>query len=115
MHRRRFLRGLAGTTMALPFLEAFAPRPARAGATPTTNYAFLFAGFSIGSQDDRPQVVPADGAWNGQVTRAFQPLADEGVQDNVTLVTGLEIPVGSEAPVAGRPPVFHSTSHQVLT
>ena len=115
MHRRRFLRGLAGTTMALPFLEAFAPRPARAGATPTTNYAFLFAGFSIGSQDDRPQVVPADGAWNGQVTRAFQPLADEGVQDNVTLVTGLEIPVGSEAPAAGRPPVFHSTSHQVLT
>lgn len=112
--RRRFLRGLAGTSMALPFLEMFASRPARAGSVTTSNYAFLFAGFSIGSQDDRPQVVPADGPWNGQVTRAFTPLADEGVTDDVSLVTGLEIPVGMTSPAAGRPPVFHSTSHQVL-
>jgi hypothetical protein len=34
MDRRRFLRGVAGVAVALPFLESFAPRRARAAAPP---------------------------------------------------------------------------------
>ncbi len=111
--RRRFLRGLGGTTMALPFLEIFGPRAARAGGA-IHRYAFLFAGFSIGSYGN-DRIAPAtEGPWNGTVTRALQPLVELGVSDVVSLVSGLEIPVGTTIPTAGRPASFHSTSHQVL-
>lgn len=112
--RRRFLRGIGGTTMALPFLELFMPRRARAG-TPINRYAFLFAGFSIGSYGNDRIAPAAEGPWNGVVTRALQPLVDLGVSEDVSLVSGLEIPVGTDIPVAGRPASFHSTSHQVLS
>jgi hypothetical protein len=112
--RRRFLRGIGGSSLALPFLEIFAPRKARAG-TPINRYAFLFAGFSIGSYGN-DRIAPAtEGPWNGVVTRALQPLLDFAVSDVVSLVSGLEIPVGVDIPVAGRPAPFHSTSHQVLS
>jgi hypothetical protein len=112
--RRRFLRGIGGTTMALPFLEIFAPRKAFAG-TLAHRYAFLFAGFSIGSYGNDKIANAPVGPWNGVVTRALQPLVDLGVSDVVSLVSGLEIPVGATIPAAGRPIPFHSTSHQVLT
>lgn len=111
--RRRFLRGIGGTCMALPFLEMFAPKRAQAGGA-INRYAFLFAGFSIGSYGNDRIAPAAEGAWNGVVTRALQPLVDTGVSDVVSLVSGLSIPVGVDPPVAGRPASFHSTSHQVL-
>jgi hypothetical protein len=113
LSRRRFLRGAAGSTLALPFLEYFAPRRAHA-APRTPRYAFLFAGFSIGSYGG-DRIAPAtEGPWMGTVTRGLQPLVDRGVSDVVSLVSGLEIPVGATPPMAGRPTPFHSTSHQVL-
>jgi hypothetical protein len=111
--RRRFLRGIGGTTLALPFLEIFAPRRAYAGMLPH-RYAFLFAGFSIGSYGGDKIANAPVGPWNGVVTRALQPLLDFAVSDVVSLVSGLEIPVGITIPAAGRPVPFHSTSHQVL-
>lgn len=111
--RRRFLRGIGGSTLALPFLEYFAP--ARAGGmTVPQRYAFLFAGFSIGSYGNDRIAPAAEGPWNGEVTRALTPLLDFGVSENVSLVSGLEIPVAETAPAAGRPTPFHSTAHQVL-
>jgi len=112
--RRRFLRGVAGSTLALPFLEYFGPAHAHGGAAPQ-RYAFMFAGFSIGSYGGDRIAPAAEGPWNGTVTRALQPLVDFGVSDVVSLVSGLEIPVGETPPLAGRPTPFHSTSHQVLT
>ncbi len=111
--RRMFLRGLGGATMALPFLEYFAPARAQDLTSPM-HYAFLFAGFSIGSYGNDKIAPASEGAWNGSVTRALQPLLDFGVSDVVSLVSGLEIPVGETSPRAGRPAPFHSTSHQVL-
>jgi hypothetical protein len=113
VRRRRFLRGIGGSTLALPFLEYFGPARAHGGSAPQ-RYAFLFAGFSIGSYGG-DRIAPAtEGPWNGTVTRALQPLVDFGVSDVVSLVSGLEIPVGETPPLAGRPTPFHSTSHQVL-
>lgn len=111
--RRRFLRGLGGTCLALPFLELFMPKRVHAGGKPT-RYAFMFAGFSIGSYGGDRIAPAAEGAWNGATTRGLQPIVDIGVDDVVSLVSGLEIPVGIDPPVAGRPASFHSTSHQVL-
>jgi hypothetical protein len=111
--RRRFLRGMGGMCMALPFLEIYAPKQAIAGGV-MSRYAFLFAGFSIGSYGG-DRIAPAtEGAWNGVVTPALQPLVDHAVSDVVSLVSGLEIPVAATPPAAGRPTPFHSTSHQVL-
>lgn len=111
--RRGFLRGIGGTCVGLPFLEIFAPKPASAGAM-MARYAFMFAGFSIGSYGNDRIAPAAEGPWNGAVTPALGPLADFGVSDVVSLVSGLEIPVGATPPAAGRPTPFHSTSHQVL-
>jgi len=110
--RRRFLRGIGGTCMALPFLEMFA-KTAHAQEKPA-RYAFMFGGFSIGSNDNNRIAPTTTGPWGPTLPPALQPLTDFGVSDVVTLVSGLEIPVGNTAPAAGRPPSFHSTSHQVL-
>ncbi len=111
--RRRFLRGLGGTAMALPFLEYFAP--ARAfGAPKPFRYAFMFAGFSIGAYGN-DRIAPAvAGPWGPTPTRALQPLFDAGVADAVSLVSNLTIPTGVDPPAAGRVTSFHSSSHQVL-
>jgi hypothetical protein len=42
MHRRQLLRGIGGATVALPFLEAFAPRKAKAGSEIVPPYAIFF-------------------------------------------------------------------------
>ncbi len=111
--RRRFLRGIGGISMSLPFLEMFAPSTARAGEKPS-RYAFMFGGFSIGSSDNNRIAPATTGPWGPTMPTALQPLVDFGVSDVVSMVSGLEIPVGSTAPEAGRPTSFHSTSHQVL-
>jgi len=111
--RRRILRGLGGLCIGLPFLEYFAPKPAHA-APPPNRYAFLFAGFSIGSFPGNKIAPLVAGPLADNPTRGLMPLHDLGVADVVSLVSGLEIPVGSTPPTAGRPTPFHSTSHQVL-
>jgi len=107
------LRGLGGFAVALPFLEYFAPKPAQAGPPPK-RYAFLFGGMSIGSYGNDKMAPAVEGPLLDNMTRGLQPLGDAGVTDVVSLVSGLEIPVGADPPSAGRPGAFHSTSHQVM-
>ena len=57
--RRRFLHGVGGTTLALPFLEAFVGK-AHAAKTPQ-RYVFMFAGFSVGSNPGN-HLPPAEAA-----------------------------------------------------
>ncbi len=111
--RRPFLRGLGGLSMALPFLEYFAPKRAHA-APPPKRYVFMFAGFSIGSYGGDKLAPAVEGSLAANLTRGIQPLGALGVADLVSMVSGLEIPVGIDPPAAGRPAAFHSTSHQVL-
>ncbi|MEM6989137.1 MAG: hypothetical protein AAF721_01530, partial [Myxococcota bacterium] len=97
--RRRFLRGIGGISMALPFLEIFAPRNASAGEK-LSRYAFMFGGFSIGSSENN-RIAPATaGPWGPVLPPALQPLDDFGVSDVVSMVSDLTIPVGATAPEA---------------
>jgi hypothetical protein len=113
MNRRRVLRGLGGLAVGLPFLEYFAPRQALA-APPPQRYCFMFAGFSIGSYGNDKMAPKVAGPLAANITRGIKPLETYGVADVVSMVSGLNIPVGNTAPAAGRPPAFHSSSHQVL-
>ncbi|MBC8117265.1 MAG: DUF1552 domain-containing protein [Candidatus Saccharimonas sp.] len=96
-------------------MEYFAPRRALAQAVSIPKrYAFLFAGFSIGSDPTGKIAPPTECPLAGNLTRGLAPLGDLGVTDVVSLVSGLRIPVGETSPEAGRIAAFHSTSHQVL-
>jgi hypothetical protein len=113
MNRRHFLTGLGGFTLALPVLEIFLDKRAHAAPIPK-RYAFLFAGFSIGSSGNDRIAPASEGPLQESLTRALQPLGAHNVTDVVSLVSGLEIPVGVTAPPAGRIGPFHSSSHMVL-
>ena len=109
--RRRFLRGLGGVAIALPFLELFAPRKATADVpVKPKRYVFAFGGSSMGL-DDTQRVVPlVEGPLAANLTRGLAPLGDEGVADVTSVVSGLLIPWGSPVPTAGRRIAFHATS-----
>ncbi len=113
-HRRRFLRGLGGIALALPFLEVLdAKKTARAGgSTKPMRYIFSFGGSSFGI-DGSDRIVPAgEGPIGGLITRGLQPVADLGISDLVSMVSGLEIPYGPDAaiPSGGRYIAWHSSS-----
>ncbi|NUO54968.1 MAG: DUF1552 domain-containing protein [Polyangiaceae bacterium] len=110
--RRRFLRGLGGVGLALPFLEIFAPK--RAGAAPgdkPNRYVFAFGGASIGMDGGERSTPPQEGPINATNTsRAVQPLIDLGVNDVTSVVSGLLIPWGATPPAGGRAIGFHASS-----
>ena len=111
--RRRFLRGLGGFAVALPFLEYFHKR--EAGAGPSQNpkrYIFAFGGSSLGI-DGQDSVAPtSEGALGDVLTRGLQPLGDLGITDLVSCVSGLEIPYGPDGsiPAGGRYIAWHASS-----
>jgi hypothetical protein len=110
-NRRRFLQGIGGVALALPFLEIFQSK--QAGAAPTSKplrYVFAFGGSSIG-MDGGQKVAPAtEGQLSSLITRGTQPLADLGVDDVTSLVSGLKIPWGATIPSGGRYIGFHASS-----
>ncbi|MEX1361610.1 MAG: DUF1552 domain-containing protein [Nannocystaceae bacterium] len=110
MHRRTFLRGAAGFAMAVPLLESM---QAKAGAGAPRRYFLGFAGSSIGFPGfDYDLLVPDATGPGYDVKRALQPLADLGIRDSVSVITGLEIPWGDpgSVPPGGRVRNWHAKS-----
>lgn len=113
LSRRRFLRGVGGTTLALPFLEAFVGT-AKARKLPQ-RYVFMFGGFSIGSNPGNHLAPSEFGALvPGSLPIGMEPLATHGVTDVTSMVSNLVMPSAADVPVGGRPTGFHSTAHRVL-
>src|SRR5689334_20983061 len=115
--RRSFLRGLGGVAVGLPMLEIMAPPTVRAGGTsPAPRYVYAFVGCSL-SLNDTERVTPIDEGEGYTLGRAFAPLADLGVQDVVSVASGLLIPwdEGSGIPPGGRRVGFHASSPCPLT
>ena len=110
--RRRFLRGVGGTTLALPFLEAFVGK-AKAADTPQ-RYVFMFGGFSVGSNEGNHLAPTVTGPLPKGLPIGMEPLGAHGVTDVVSMVSGLSMPAAADIPAAGRPTGFHSTAHSVL-
>ena len=114
--RRSFLRGLGGIAVGLPMLEIMEPTVRAGGAAIPKRYVFAFGGCSIGLNGTE-RVVPIDAGVGYTPSRAFQPLADLGIEADVTVATGMLIPwdEGSGIPPGGRRVGFHSSSPCPLT
>ncbi len=108
--RRAVLQGLGGFCVALPFLEFFSSKAhAHADGVPQ-RYMIGFGGCSTGGYG-RDMIVPAaEGPLAGQLTRGLAPLGDLDMTDSVSIVSGLEIPYGSNPPAGGRKVNWHATS-----
>ena len=115
MQRRRFLQGLGGAALALPALEY--NQASAAGVAPT-RYVYMFAGVSTGrkfhyADETTTDMLTPDAVGTGyDIKRALTPLEDFGVRDDVSVVTGLELPwgQGGSIPAGGRHVRFHAGS-----
>lgn len=111
LSRRTILRGIGGIGLALPALEIFSTSVAKAAPAPL-RYVVAFAGSSLG-MDGIDAVTPtAEGPWSGSLTRGLAPLADFGVEDVTSFVSGLKIPWGADGaiPEGGRAIGFHAST-----
>src|SRR6186713_2480035 len=108
--RRTFLRGLAGVAVGLPMLEIMSPTVRAGGSSPPQRYLYAFGGCSLGL-DDTERVTPIDEGAGYTLSRALTPLADLGVEDVVSIATGLVIPwdEGDGIPPGGRRVAFHAS------
>ncbi|MDD9946131.1 MAG: DUF1552 domain-containing protein [Myxococcales bacterium] len=88
--RRHFLRGASGVALGLPYLDLFAPKRARAQATPK-RLLLLATGFSmdINRSYERDSFLPSGGA-SGITTLSpvLEPLAD--YRDRMIVVGGID-------------------------
>ena len=109
--RRRFLRGMGGIALALPFLEAFMPRRAHAAPNPM-RYVFAFGGCSMGLNGEQRVAPVAEGLLADNITRGVAPIGDLGLADVTSVVSGLKIPWGpsGSVPPGGRVIPFHASS-----
>lgn len=110
LSRRSFLRGTAGFAMALPALEAMNASAAGGNAC---RYFLGFAGTSTGFPGFDYDLLRPDTVGAGyDVKRALQPLADLGINDIVSVITGMEIPWGDagSVPPGGRVRNWHAKS-----
>ncbi len=123
--RRTFLRGLGGTAIGLPLLEAMlgGPRSAKAGGSAIPRrYVVGFGGFTMGADGDSSPngIVPTEVGANYSLLPGTQPFATHGVQDEVGIVSGLRIPIamgGNNVAPAGRNggDSFHFHPNPMLT
>jgi hypothetical protein len=104
---------MGGIALALPFLEAFMPKRASAQPfTKPTRYVFAFGGVSMGLNNTQRVAPESEGDLALNISRGLQPVADLGMADVTSCVSGLKIPWGNEGslPPGGRVIPFHASS-----
>jgi hypothetical protein len=108
--RRMLLHGAAGIGIGLPVLEIMTPRRASAGGTAIPKrFTMSFVGASTGDDGLTTYIEPTMTGHGYDIPKALQSLVDHGVQDQVSVVTGLTVPwdTGSGIPPGGRSTPFH--------
>src|SRR4029434_6584094 len=82
LSRRTFLRG-AGTTLALPLLDAMVPALGAESLQPTPRLGFIY----IANGVIQKQWPPATTGTSWEITPTLKPL--EGVKDQLNVISGL--------------------------
>lgn len=123
--RRSLLRGLGAAAVALPALEATEGR-GQVDSRPK-RFVLMYAGMSTGNDRGPGSLVqPATEGPGYELPRSLLPLGATGtawggpsydVQDETTVVTGLEIPwgTGSAIPPGGKSVEFHYNTAEPQT
>lgn len=120
LKRRALLKMAGGAALAMPVLELTHGRRAHAGGSAIPKrYVFIYAGMSSGRGGSGEQITPSATGTGYDLPRSLWPLGDMplsyggtglGVQDEVSVVSGLTIPwadAGQTPPPGGRSPEFH--------
>jgi hypothetical protein len=120
LKRRALLKGAGTAALALPMLELTHAGSAKAGGGGVpTRYVFIYCGMSSGRDGSGTMLVPTTTGPGYDLPRSLWPLGDMalpyggtgfGVQDEVSIVTGLQIPwgnLGETPPPGGKSPEFH--------
>lgn len=82
--RRTVLRGALGVALGLPWLEAMAPRKARAEATPIKRFVVMFS-----PNGTLPELwTPSGGETDFSLSPILSPLADH--RDDLVIIQGLD-------------------------
>ncbi|HEY5950635.1 MAG TPA: DUF1552 domain-containing protein [Kofleriaceae bacterium] len=117
LDRRTVLKGIGGTILALPLLEAMTGRKGARGANPSIpkRYIVCFGGQSMGADNDpiHNMYVPNTIGANYDLKVALAPLANNNnIKNEITVVSGLKIPTanGGAIPPGGRSDDFHINS-----
>ncbi len=97
--RRSFLTGLAGASVALPFLEAMLPRKAWAAGTAPCRFVSMFGGV------EQLHSIPSSTGPGYTMPDGLASL--ESVRDHVSVVTGLSIGTGDPVPAGGKTNPHH--------
>ena len=108
--RRSLLFGAGGLAMALPALEAMG---APSAGAPVRRYFIGFGGTSLTYPHHDYDLLVPDALGPGyDIKRALQPIADLGIRDSVSVVSGMEIPWGDpgSVPPGGRIRTWHAKS-----
>ncbi|MEM6993837.1 MAG: DUF1552 domain-containing protein, partial [Myxococcota bacterium] len=107
--RRSFLRGAGRVALALPALEIMAPSASAGEAAIPKRFVMSFGGTSLGRGNWPEVTTPEQEGPDYDPGIAFASLVDSDVKDDVTVVSGLEIPWqdGGAIPPAGRAVQFH--------
>jgi hypothetical protein len=117
--RRALLRSLAGVGMTLPMLDLFGSRANAGGSGPPRRYVFVFGGVSAGGAPGGQLMIPDAPGPGYDLKRALLALGPGAlpyggtgydVQDEVSVVSDLEIPWGTQPPPGGRSLHFHANT-----
>ena len=122
--RRTFLRGLGGTAVAVPLLDVMLDGNGEALASSADipcRYVLTFAGTSLGADGDSSPngVIPdTDGANFDPAAHhksGLLPLVELGVENEVTVISGLRIPAGGAPGGRAAGDSFHWHVNPMLT
>jgi hypothetical protein len=109
INRRTLLRGAGGIAIALPFLNVMNEREAHAAPGPQ-RFAVLFNGQSLGGDECvLNYFLPTKTGRSYPLSVSLAPLGQWGLQDSITLASGLSIPIGSGP--GQRDATFHADAH----
>lgn len=97
--RRSFLTGLAGASVALPFLEAMLPRKAWAADTAPCRFVSMFGGVEQRSS------VPSGTGSDYSMPAGLASL--DSVREHISVISGLTIGTGDPVPAGGKTNPHH--------
>ncbi|MEN9580524.1 MAG: hypothetical protein RJA70_3533, partial [Pseudomonadota bacterium] len=99
LSRRSWLAGAAGAAISLPWLEAMMPLASAQASPSPTRFLKFFVGLSTHSPT---LIAPSTLGAGYALSPALQPLSEFAVQGDISVVSGLSLPIAGPGSWAGK-------------